>query len=47
MGFFESAVKPFHQPVGLRVVGGSLHVRDGQDGAESGPQARCELCPPV
>jgi hypothetical protein len=36
-------VKPLHQPVGLWVVGGGLHVGDSQDVAEGGPQAGGEL----
>ncbi len=40
-------MKTLYQPVRLWVVGGRLHVGDGQDGAEGGPQAGGELCPSV
>jgi hypothetical protein len=44
-GVLQVAVKAFHHPVGLRVVGGRLAVLDVEQAAQGSPQGRGELGP--
>ncbi len=41
---FETAVKPFHNPLGLWVKGCGGDVLNLQERSEVGPKCRCELC---
>jgi hypothetical protein len=46
-GILEAPVELLYQAVGLRVLGGGLHVPDALDVAEAVQEGRIELAPPV